>query len=314
MSTPKINTVFIGTPDFGLPAFKALINDEQFNVVAVITQPDKKVGRKQILTAPAIKIEALKNDIPVWQPEKIKDFAWPITDIDLIIVAAYAQIIPKIILDYPKFGYLNIHGSLLPLYRGAACIQQAIIDGQEKTGITIMLMDEGLDTGDIIAQKEIAITKEDTAGTLYQKLAQLAGENIIPIIKDYIKGDIKPRAQDNRKATYVKMLKKENGRIDWNKPAEEIERFVRAMYPWPGAFFKLENGQIIKIIKTGSMALDMNNYKNGTLFSSEKKLAVQCSQNALEILELQLEGKKPINAEQFLCGHSSLVKKDEEKP
>lgn len=307
MSIPKINTIFIGTPDFGLPAFKALLNDGLFNIVAAVTQPDKKVGRKQVIASPAIKIEALKRGIPVWQPDRIRDFVWPIADIDLILVAAYAQIIPEKILDWPKYGCINIHGSLLPLYRGAACVQQAIIDGQEKTGITIMKMDAGLDTGAIIAQKEIPISDNDTAGSLYQKLAHLAGENILPIIKDFIAGNIMPQAQDNARATYVKMLKKEAGRIDWNKPALDIERFIRAMHPWPGAFSKLNDGQIVKIIKASGTTLNINKHEIGTLFSIEKKLAVQCGHDAIEILELQLEGKKAISGEQFLNGYSNLI-------
>ena len=167
----KIKTIFIGTPDFALPSLKSLIKDDFFDMVGVITQPDKKVGRKQILTPPPVKEEALKNNIPVWQPESIKNYELPITDIDLIVVTAYAKIIPESILNFPKNGCINVHGSLLPKYRGASCVQAAILNGDEETGVTIMKMDKGLDTGPIIYQESIKIGPEDTAGSLYYKCA-----------------------------------------------------------------------------------------------------------------------------------------------
>jgi methionyl-tRNA formyltransferase len=306
MSNP-IKTIFIGTPDFSLPSLRSLINDSSFNVVGIITQPDKKQGRKQILTPPPVKTEALKHGIPVYQPEKISGFEFPDNNIDLIVVAAYAQIIPKRILDLPKYGCVNVHGSLLPYCRGAACVQQPIIDGQEKTGVTIMLMDEKLDTGPIIGQKEIMIKDEDTAGTMMDKLANLGGKILVPLLKDYISGKIKPIPQDANKATYVKTLKKENGKIDWNKPAAEVERFIRAMQPWPGAFSLIGN-KTIKFLKTGSKPLDTKKYKVGELFIDNGKLFVECSDKALEIIELQIEGKNPMASGQFVCGYANLLR------
>ncbi len=303
----QIKTIFIGTPDFALPSLKALINDPYFNVVAVITQPDKKQGRKQILTPPPVKTEASKNGIPVYQPEKISDFVFSDKDIDLIVVAAYAQIIPKKILDLPQYGCVNVHGSLLPYCRGAACVQQPIMDGRETTGVTIMLMDEKLDTGPIIGQKEILIEKNDTAGTMMVKLSSLGGEILPSLLKDYISGKIKPILQNSDQATYVKILKKENGRIDWNQPAGAVERFIRAMQPWPGAFSLIGNKNI-KFLKVNSTPLDTKRYQAGELFIDNGKLYVECGDMALEIRELQIEGKNPMTAGQFVCGYANLLR------
>ena len=308
MSTKKIRTIFIGTPDFGIPALQALMDDTQFDVVAVITQTDKKVGRKQILTAPPIKKLALENKIPVLQPERIKNEKLRIKEIrpDLIVVVAYAQIIPKSILDLPKYACINIHGSLLPYCRGAACIQRPILDGKDKTGITIMIMDEGLDTGPILSQHSIPIKNNDTAGSLFEKLSNLSGEKIIPVLKDYIASKIKPIKQNESQANYVCMLTKADGKINLNQSAKKIERFIRAMSPWPGTFVKFANKKI-KILKTAHNVLKDDKHKTGELFSFEKKLYLKCKENALEIIELQFEGKKAIKAKDFLCGHKNMI-------
>ena len=209
-----MNCIFIGTPRFGLPCLKALINDNDINVIAVITQPDRPAGRKQAVDFLPIKKEALKNAIPVLQPEKIKIIKEQIINLkpDIIVVAAYAQIIPQGILDIPKYGCINVHGSLLPKYRGASCVQAAILNGDKKSGVTIMKMEASLDTGPIIVLKEIEIKNDFTSGDLYDKISLLAGEILVPTIKAYVKGDIKETPQDNSKASYAPMLKKENGR------------------------------------------------------------------------------------------------------
>ena len=188
MTNKKIKTIFIGTPDFGIPVLISLISDKNFDILGVITQPDKKVGRQQILTETPIKKIASSYNIKVWQPKKLKEFADEIKKLepDLIVVVAYAQILPKAILEIPKYSCINIHGSLLPKYRGAACIQAAILNGDEETGITIMKMDEGLDTGPIIAQEKIAIETNDTGEKIFNKLSELAVEKAAPIILDYI--------------------------------------------------------------------------------------------------------------------------------
>ncbi len=303
----KIKIAFFGTPDFGLPSFKSLVRDQRLKICFVVTQPDKKVGRRQILTPPPIKLEALKHNIPIFQPEKIKNFSLPYK-IDLIVTAAYGQIIPKNILDAPKYGSINIHGSLLPKYRGASCIQAAILNGDNKTGITIIKMTEKLDAGPIIAQKEIKIKKGETAGELYKRLSLLAAKMIIPVIFSYIQGTIKLEPQNESKASYVGLLTKKDGEIDWNKSATELERFVRAMTPWPGAYCFIKKDKIrVKVIKVNSKILKINKYKIGEIFSCKKKLAVQCGQNALIIEKLQISGKKEISGEEFLRGYQDYI-------
>lgn len=307
----KIRTIFIGTPDFGLPAMKELVNDSDFDLVAVITQPDKPVGRKQILTQPPIKVEAIKNNIPVLQPDRISAIKNQIAELapDVIVVAAYAQIIPEEILNTPKYGSINIHGSLLPKYRGASCIQAAILNGDKETGITIMKMDAGLDTGPILAQNSLEITPNDNTGTLYAKLSDLGAKTLIPALKKYINKEITSISQDNAKSSYAKQLKKEDGKIEWQKSAGEIEKFVRAMHPWPGAFSTITNKEKkkIKIIETENRILSINKYKIGEIFLDNNELAVQCGQDALIVKKLQIEGKKESSAEEFLRGHKDLI-------
>ncbi|MCK5212229.1 methionyl-tRNA formyltransferase [Candidatus Parcubacteria bacterium] len=315
----KIKTIFIGTPDFALPGLKALISDPLFDVVAVITQPDKPVGRKQVLTPPVVKTEAEKHNILVHQPCKIKNYElqsapWVrIKNLDLIVVIAYSQIIPKNILEVPKYGVINVHGSLLPKYRGAACIQWPIINGDKETGITIMKMDKGLDTGPILAQKSIPINATDTTGTLFDKISRLGAEILIPTLKDYIAGKIKPAPQNEAKANYVGQIKKADGQIDWNKPAIEIERFIRAMTPWPGAFAyaqaesrkqKAESRKIIKILAVSNKPLNINQYQPGEMFEYENGLAVQCDTDSLIIEKIQVAGKKPISGNDFVKGYN----------
>ncbi|MDD4333112.1 MAG: methionyl-tRNA formyltransferase [Patescibacteria group bacterium] len=314
MSNQPIKTIFIGTPDFGVPALEKLAADSDFEIVAVITQPDKKVGRKQILTPPPIKVLSKNLGLKIIQPEKIKEIVKEIKDLkpDLIITIAYGQIIPQAILDIPKYGCINVHGSLLPKYRGAACIAAAILNGDEETGITIMKMDASLDTGPILSQTKIKLAPTETAGTLFEKLSKLGADFLLPTIKDYISGKIKPTAQDNSQASYIKEFKKEDGMIDWQKNAIEIERFVRAMNPWPGAYtkitnYKLQITNILKIIKVEQTPIDINKYKAGEIFLYENKLAVQCGQDALIITKLQPEGKREMTSEEFLRGHKEIV-------
>lgn len=309
----KIKVIFIGTPEFALPTFSSLVKDDFFDIKAVITQPDKKIGRKQILAPPPIKTEANKYKIPVHQPQKIQDTRSMIQNIDLIIVMAYGQILPKKILDAPKYGCLNVHASLLPRYRGSACLSVPILAGDEFTGITVMLMDESLDTGPILTQNKIKINPEETTAGLHDKLSKLSAQILPKVIKDYIQGKIKPVPQDNAKATYVRELKKEDGKINWQKPAVEIERMVRALNPWPGVFGELgirnyESGEsIIKFLEVEHKILKINKYKVGELFLDNGKLAVQCGQGALVIKKLQLAGKKPMSADDFLRGHKEFI-------
>lgn len=309
----KIKTIFIGTPDFAIPAFRALKNDSDFNLIAVITQPDKKIGRKQILTPPPVKIEANKNNIPVFQPEKISELTSKLINLapDLIIVAAYAQLIPKSILAIPKFGCVNVHGSLLPKYRGSSCIQAAILNGGAETGVTIMLMGEKLDNGPILSQDKINILSNDTAGSLYKKLADLGAKILISALKAYLKGEITPKNQDETSASYVKNLKKDDGKINWNKDAVYLERFVRAMQPWPGAWTNINlagKNLTLKIIEA-KVEKNKNNLKPGEIFLTNGIFAVKCAQDALLILKLQLEGKKEVASAEFLRGYKEIIGK-----
>jgi len=305
-----IKIIFAGTPDFAVPGFRALLNDENFKILAVITQTDKPVGRHQILTPPPIKTEAQKNNIPVWQPNKIADIKKEIkkANPNIAVLIAYGQIIPQEILDIPSFGWINVHGSLLPKYRGAACLQAPILSGDKKTGITIMKIEKGLDTGPILKQTEVKIKLEETVETLHDKLSALGAEILTSTIKDYINGKIKPKPQDKEKASYAPTLKKEDGKINWQKKAEKIERMVRALNPWPGTWTKIKNEKL-KIKNMESGILPINKYKPGQIFLHNNKLAVQCGQDALIIKKLQLEGKKETTAEDFLRGYKDIIGK-----
>lgn len=303
----KIKTIFAGTPDFALPSLKALIEDNNFEVVAAITQPDKKVGRKQVLTSPPVKKTALDKNIPVLQPEdirNIKDKLYKL-DPDLIVVVAYGQIINEEILNLPKYGCFNLHGSLLPKYRGAAVIQAPILNGDEYSGVTVMKMDKGLDTGPILKQNKVKLDKEETCETLHDKLAE-AGAKILPVaLKKYINGELKLIEQPEDEASYTPKLKREHGQIDWSEGASVIERKVRALNPFPGTYTNLE-GKNLKIKKVSGKILEINKYPAGQVFLFEENLAVQCGQNALIIERLQLEGKKEMAAKDFLAGHPDL--------
>jgi methionyl-tRNA formyltransferase len=304
----------MGTPDFAVPSLSALINDNGFEVITVVTQPDKKIGRKQILTPTPVKNRAGEDNIPVLQPTNISEINKQLQQYrpDIIVVVAYAQKIPKEILDIPKYGVFNVHGSLLPKYRGASCLQAPILNGDKKTGITIMKMDSGLDSGDILAQKEIELTPQDTASTVHDRLAEL-GAGILPrSLKSYIQGKAKTEPQNNSQASYVRTLKKEEGKIDWRKPAKEIERMVRALNPWPGtySYANYPGGKktIIKILEVEPKILKINEYPNGTLFvDREEKLGVQCGENSLKITKIQPEGKKPMSGEDLARGYKDLL-------
>lgn len=304
----KVKIIFIGTSNFGLPAFTALIKDGELEVILVVTQPDKPVGRKQIITSPPVKIAAEKNNITVLQPEHIIDIKEKILLLkpDLIIVAAYAQLIPEEILNLPKYGCFNLHASLLPKYRGSAIIQAAILNGDRESGLTIIKMDKGLDTGPILSQLPVAISDEDTAEILYNKLSEAGAEFLIATVKKYLAGKIAPQAQNSAQASYAKELSKGDGLINWSKPALTLERFIRAMNPWPMAW-TWWNGQQIKIISAQKQVIEINSYKPGKTFKYNSGLAVQCGRDALIIKSLQLEGKNALDSQEFLRGHKDFI-------
>ena len=281
--------VFMGTPDFASESLKALLSCPKHQVIGVISQPDRPVGRHQILQPTATKQVALEAGIPVWQPERIKaeenlELLASLSP-DVIVVAAYGQILPKSILELPKYGCVNVHGSLLPAYRGAAPIQRALLEGNQTTGITTMQMDVGMDTGDILLQREIPITKEDTSGSLFEKLAALGGELLLETLDELEKGNITPKKQDESLATYAPMLKKEEGLLDFSRTAKELDCQIRAMDPWPGAYTFL-SGKRIKILEA---VLSDETGETGLLLP-QKEAVVCCKEGALRILKLQPEG------------------------
>lgn len=303
----KIKIIFMGTPEFSVLGLTRLIESPDFEIVGVFTQPDKPVGRKQLLTPPPIKKIALAHDLKIFQPEKIKTELETIKNLapDLIIVIAYGKIIPQTILDIPTFGCLNIHASLLPKYRGAACLNAPILNGDEETGVTIMKMEAGLDTGPILRQAKIKLDGTENLEIVHNKLSTLGAELLIPTINDYLAGKITPQIQDEARSSYIKTLSKEDGKIDWKKSAIEIERMVRAYNPWPGTYTD-QSGKIIKIIAVDHKILKINEHKIGEFFLNDGRLVIQCGQDSLVILKLQLEGGKILSAEEFLRGHKNF--------
>lgn len=316
MNQKGYNIIFIGTPDFAVPSLNKLI-ESNYNIITVITQPDKKVGRKQELIYSPIKKVALEHNIPLLQPQKVKEITKEIKKLqpDIIITAAYGQIIPKDILNIPKFGCINIHGSLLPKYRGASPIQYAILKGEKKTGITIMEMDEKMDEGDIITQKDIEIKNTDTSLSLHDKLSILGANLLLETLPKIFDNKVKCSPQNHSKATYTKILKKSDGKIDWNMSADEIDNMVRAFYPWPGTYAELrilnqESGiKRLKIIKAGVYKIS-NELKPGSVFKAQdENLAIKCNKNALILEKVQLEGKKEMLGKEFLRGYPNILNK-----
>ncbi len=250
--------VFIGTGEIGVPTLRALL-DSEHEVVALVTQPDKRVGREQSIEPPPIKKEIAKTRIPILQPARIKDqkATEEIRDFapDVIVVVAYGQILPRAVLEIPRLACLNLHASLLPRWRGAAPIQPTIAAGDCETGITVMYMDEGLDTGDILLQRSVEILPNDTGGSLHDRLAQIAPEALLESLRLVAAGNAPRIAQDNARATYAPKLKREHGQIDWSESAEAIERKIRAYNPWPGVFMRVDR-QNLKVFSAS--VVDLN--------------------------------------------------------
>lgn len=299
--------VFMGTPDFSLQPLKSLV-EAGHDVSLVLTREDKKRNRGELSPTP-VKELAQELNIPVLTPSKMKDEALierlKSENADFFVVVAYGKILPKEILDIPRLGCINIHASLLPEYRGAAPIQWSIIDGKKKTGITTMLMDEGLDTGDILKQYELPIADDETGGSLFDKLAILGGEAIADTIANF--KSITPTPQGEATTEYAKMISKQMGEIDFNKSATEIERLIRGMNPWPSAYTKYE-GKVLKIweakvCENTSELPNINLSENyGKIYSINKDIFIICNNSVLKVLSLQLEGKKRMSAKDFLLG------------
>lgn len=298
--------IFMGTPDFAVPCLERLI-EAGHEIAAVFSQPDKPRGRKMILTPPEVKVCALKHGLTVYQPKSLRnDEAMElIKEIapDCIVVAAYGKILPIAMLDLPKYGCINVHGSLLPKYRGSAPIQWSVINGEKETGVTIMQMAEGVDTGDMLYQKAIPIGIDDTAESMFEKLSDLGGEMIVEALDLLEEGKLTPIKQDETLATHAPMLNKEIAVIDWNKSALEVHNLVRGLYSWPIAQTTL-HGKKLKIYRT---AVGKGSSEAGTVISTSP-LTIACGEGAVVIEELQLEGKKRMDAKAFLIGHPLQIK------
>lgn len=292
----------MGTPDFAVPALEKLAQSPDYTVAAVFTQPDKPKGRKMVMTPPDVKVCAEKLGIPVFQPSSMRSEeaynSLKELNPDVIVVAAYGQILPKAVLDLPKFGCVNIHGSLLPKYRGAAPIQQSVLDGEKVTGVTTMLMDVGLDTGDILLKAEAEIGENETAGELFDRLAVLGGELIVETLDKLEKGEIIPQKQDDSLATHTSKITKELCPIDFNKTAYEVHNKVRGLNPWPVAVTEIA-GKTVKVYS--SRVSDMSGAA-GTILSL-KPFIVACGDKSVELIEIQPQGKKRMTVQAFLAGH-----------
>ncbi len=295
----------MGTPEFAVPSLTALAQSKEFEIVGVVTQPDKPAGRKGELRSPAVKEAASDLGFKILQPETIRssDFIKELEDlaVDVIVVAAYGKILPQKLLDVPKHGAVNVHGSFLPKYRGASPITQAIIDGEKKTGATIMKMSEGMDEGPIIGLSEaVKIEPTDTTDSLLKKVAVVGAKALIGFLADYLEGKITPKAQRKAAATHVQLIAKEDGLIDWTEDEVVIERKIRAYQPWPEAYTNW-NGKMIKILD-GQVVDDVENVK-GMVAKINKKLFI----GKLQVNLLQLEGKKPFSGEAFLAGYPQIL-------
>ena len=300
-----MKVVFMGTPDFAVGALEALV-EAGHEVVAVVTQPDKPKGRGKEMQQTPVKVCALKHNIEVFQPVKIKHKeAVEVLKgygAELFVVAAFGQILSKEILDMPKYGCVNIHASLLPKYRGAAPIQWAILDGEKETGVTIMQMNEGLDTGDMLTKVIVPIEDTDTGESLFDKLAEAGAKLLVETIPQIEAGEVTPQPQDDSLSTYAKMIKKEMGLIDWKKEAVVLERLVRGMNSWPSAYTHF-NGKTLKVWES-EVEMENHNVAPGTVVEVTKNsIKVQTGQDLLVLKQIQLEGKKRMDVAAFLLGY-----------
>ncbi len=301
--------IFMGTPDLAAVVLDKLLHSEH-DILAVVTQPDKPKGRGKLVQYTPVKELALKHNIPVFQPNKLKEegFFNIIEELnpEVIVVAAFGQIVPKAILELPKYGCINVHASLLPKFRGAAPIQGAIIAGEEKTGITIMHMDVGIDTGDMIVKAEVLIEPKETGGSLQDKLALCGGDLLLQALATIENGTAAREKQNDADMSYVKMMDKSQGLIDFNKSAVEIERLIRGLNPWPSAYTLLE-GKTLKIWSADVIAEEMDGIPGEIISVTKNSILVKTGIGNLAITELQLEGKKRMTVDAFLRGYSIVA-------
>lgn len=299
--------VFMGTPDFAVPTLKALINDGH-EILAVFTQTDKPVGRKQVLTPPPVKLCAQENGIEVFQPTTLRNGeAYEILKAlnpDAIVVVAYGKILPDEILTLPKYGCINGHASILPRHRGASPIQWSIYSGDKETGVTTQRMDSGIDTGDVLEISKTDISDTETAESLHDRLSIMCAEVMSSTISKLESGELNPVKQDESGATYCPIIKKEMALLDFSKTAKELDQTIRAFYGWPVAYFMLDG----KRMKVFSAKVQKGDGSVGTVIDNKDKLVISCGENtALELIDIQLEGSKPMTAKALLCGKNIPV-------
>ena len=318
-----LRIIYMGTPHFAVPALEALIEGsapgavlpEGYEIVTVITRPDKPSGRGRGVNYSPVKQVAMAHNIPVWQPGSLKKAensdALAAYQADLYIVAAFGQILPQKVLDQPRYGTLNIHASLLPRYRGADPIAESIIQGERETGVSIMLLDAGVDTGPVLLQRRIPITGDDTTATLTEKLSHLGADALMEALPLWVDDKIVPQPQDEDRASHTHMLKKEDGEIDWNRSAAVIARKLRAYIPWPGSYTHW-NGKLLKITAARPFSAELDpSIVPGTvgvrMDAGHKVLAIATGSGLLLVNQLQLEGKKVVSSEEFLRGYGQIA-------
>lgn len=301
----------MGTPAFAVPSLQKLIEGEAFEVVAAVTQPDRPAGRGREPTPPPVKQVAQEHDITVLQAKRLRDNAEIIDSLhdlapDVIVVAAYGLILPAAVLEMAPYGCVNVHASLLPRYRGAAPVAAAILNGDEKTGVTIMLMDEKMDHGLILAQRSTPIQPDDTRESLTQRLAELGADLLTETLPGWVAGEIEPQPQDHDIATYANMLKKAHGEIDWTQPAARIVRMTRAYDPWPGAYTYFD-GQLFKVLAAQAIDVETGDARSGQVIETDQGLAVVAGDGAVLLKEVQLAGKRAMGIDAFAHGQRDFV-------
>ncbi|HLG78203.1 MAG TPA: methionyl-tRNA formyltransferase, partial [Ktedonobacteraceae bacterium] len=318
-----LKIIYMGTPYFAVPALTALLEHaapgallpQGYEIVTVVTRPDKPAGRGRGVAFSPVKQTALTYSVPVWQPGSFKkqanSDALAAYQADLYIVAAFGQILPQVVLDQPRYGTLNIHASLLPKYRGADPIAEAILQGDQEAGVSIMLLDAGIDTGPVLLRKSIPLTEDETTGSLTVKLAELGAQSLLEALPAWIAGTVTPEPQDELRATHTRMLCKEDGEIHWTQPAAVLARKVRAYMPWPGAYTHWR-GKLLKVIAAHAFHVEPGvPVAPGTVSIQEDAghtvLAVATGAGLLLVKQLQLEGKKALSAEEFLHGYTHIV-------
>lgn len=306
----KIKIIFMGTADFGVPILIELV--KKFDVSAVVTEIDKPAGRNRSITSPPIKQIAQKLNIRCFQPLELKknpNFTEQLSQLvpDLIIVAAYGKFLPKAILNLPKHGCLNVHPSLLPKYRGPSPIQTAILNGEKETGVTIILLDEGMDSGDVVIQEKVSIKDDDNYESLAKRLSLLGAELLIKAIPAFLDNEINLKTQNGEQATFCRKIMKENGKINWQSSAEEICNKIRAFNPWPAGYTFWENKKF-DILKASPMdSTEISNSPVGNVVVSGKDIVVQCGRGQLKLAEVRLENKKIMGIHDFINGHQNFI-------